>query len=110
MAADLPARDLAVIGYAHFIGNIRLGELLLCFPNKRNLRNCINAVGIALGVAADRKPEGASAGDSPLFHRDGSETWKSDYIADGENVFLGGTKIRVYRDASAVVSRNIRRL
>src|ERR1700719_2917664 len=110
MTADLAARNLAVIGHAHFVGNVGLGELLLRFPDERNLRNGINAVGIAFGVAAYGKAERACAGDAALFHRHGGQTWKSDHIADGENVFLRGTEIRVYGDSSAVVSGNIRRL
>src|ERR1700693_910758 len=108
MPANLPARDLAVIGHADLIGNIRLGQLLLRFSDKRNLRNRVNAVRIALRIAAHRKPEGPSAGDSPLFHRHRSQTWKSNYVTNGKDVFLRGTEIRVYGDSSPIVRRNTR--
>ena len=42
--ADLPARNLPVIRHSDLIRNVRLRQLLLRLPDKRNLRNGVNPV------------------------------------------------------------------
>src|ERR1700733_11613513 len=46
VAADLAARDLAIVSHAHLVGRIFLGQLLFGLTDKRNLRDGVNAVRI----------------------------------------------------------------
>ena len=43
LAADLSARDFAVIGDTDFIGDVFVGELLFGFANEGNLRDGVDA-------------------------------------------------------------------
>src|ERR1700759_3323716 len=93
VAADLAPGDFAVVGDADFVGNVGFGELLFGFADEGNLRNGVDAVGIAFGIAADREAEGAGGGDAALLHGDGSQAGETDDVANGEDVRLLGTEI-----------------
>src|ERR1035438_10442044 len=56
VAADLPARDLAIIGHAHFVRNVVIGQLLFSLADKRYFRNRVDAVRIGCRVGMHRQP------------------------------------------------------
>ena len=105
VAANLAARDLAIVGHAHFVGHVFVGELLFGLADEADLRDGVNAVGIdswdwrCMRVVA----EGAGGGDAALLHRDRGQAGKADHVADGEDVRHLGAEVLVDGDAAARV-------
>src|SRR5579863_5359758 len=109
MARDLAACNLAIVSYAHFVGNVGVGELLLGLADERNLRNGVNPVRVAVGIGLHLQTESPCGGDAPLFHGNGSQAGKADHVADSEDVRLSSAKIRVNFNSSAIVCLDARR-
>src|SRR6185312_8749993 len=104
VAADLPARDLAVVGYADFVRHIFLGELFFGLADEADLRNGVDAVGIKAGVGEDGfVTEGAGGGDAALLHGDGCERREPDHISGRENIRNLGAEVLVDWNAAALV-------
>src|SRR5580658_203186 len=103
VAANLAARDLAIVRHTHFVGNVLIGELLFGFPDERDFGDGINAVRITGRVRDQLLAESSSRRDAPLLHRNGCQAGKSDYVADGVNVRLRGPIFAINFDAPARV-------
>ena len=69
IAANLAARGLSIVGQAHFVRRVLLGQLFFGLPDERNLGDGVNAVGVGSAVGFDLEPEGARRGDAALLHR-----------------------------------------
>src|SRR5271156_6316640 len=109
MTGDLAPSDLAVVGDTYFVRHIRVGELFFRLSDERNLRNGVDAIRIAGGIAFYVQAKRTARGNAPLFHRYGCETGKTDDVADRENVRLCGAKVGVDLDAPAIVGGQTRR-
>src|SRR5580704_12222910 len=109
MTGDLAARDLAIVRDTYFVGHIRVGELFFRLSDERDLRNGVDAVGIARRIAFYVQAKRTARGDTPWFHRHGRETGKADDVADRENVRLCRTKVGVDLDTPAIVGGQTRR-
>ena len=104
IAANLAARHLAIVGHAHFVGNVLVGQLLFGLADEADLGNGVDAVGIEAGVGGGGVVvEGARGGDASLLHRDRGQRGKADHVADGEDVLDLGLVVLVDGDAAAVV-------
>src|SRR5437016_12878958 len=67
---DLPARDLAIVSDADFVGHVLFGELLLGFSDERDLGNGIDAVRVTRGVRVDGQSDGLGGGYPALLQGD----------------------------------------
>ena len=104
VAADLPARCLAVVGHAHFIRNILVGQLLLGLANKADLGDRVDAVGVEAGVRrCGFVVEGPMCGNPSLFHRDRGQGREANHVAHSVDVLNLGLIVLVDRDAAAIV-------
>ena len=56
VAADLAARDLAIIRDADFVGHVFVGELLFGFADKRNFGDGVNSVRISRRIRLHGQP------------------------------------------------------
>src|SRR5438105_2880634 len=108
LATNLAARDLAIISDANFIGHVFIGELFFCFADEGNLRNGVDAVGIAGGIGVHVEIESAAGGDAALLHGNGSEAREADDVADRENVRLRSAIVGVHLDTAAIVGSETR--
>src|SRR5258708_31072006 len=107
--ANLSAGNFAKVSDAHFIGDACVGQLLFRFADERNFRDGVNAVGIVRGIGVNRHAKSICGSDAALLHRNRTEAWESDDVADGKNVRLPGAILGIHRNASTRIcfqSRN----
>src|SRR5579863_9640464 len=101
VAADLAARDFAIVRHSDFVRNILVGELFLGLADERNLRDRVDPVGIIGRIGMHRRSEGPRRGNAALLHRYGSEAREADHIADSVYIGLRRTEIAIYLNAAA---------
>ena len=99
-----PRATLAVVGHAHFVGHIFVGQLLFGLADEADFGNGVDAVGIEAGVGGGGVVvEGAGGGDASLLHGDRGQGGEADHVADGEDVRDLGLVVLVDGDAAAIV-------
>ena len=102
VAANLPACDLAIVGYAHLVGNVLFRKLFLGLADKADLRNRVDAVGIEARVREHRLvPKCTCGGDAPLFHRNGRQGREPDHVSRREYIRHLGPVVLVDRNPAA---------
>ncbi len=110
VAADLPARDLAVIREPDFVGHVLVGQLLLGAPDERDFRDRVDPVRIRARVGAQLETERVGGRQPALFHGDGRQAREPDHVPGRVDVRLRRPVLRVHRDAATLVGRQARRL
>src|SRR5438132_7959271 len=103
VAANLSTSNLPEIGQPEFVRNALVSKLLFGFADERNFRNGVNPIRIIRAVGIRGHTERSGGGDAPLFHGDGAEARKSDYISHGKNMQLLGAVIFIDGDAASRV-------
>src|ERR1043165_2289616 len=86
VADDLASGDLAVLGFAYFIGNTLCCQIFLVAPNRRNFRDRINTIRKKLRRALGWNSKRVTRREPSLLHGGRSERWKADHIADRVDV------------------------
>ncbi len=103
VAANLTARDLAIIGDADLVGHVLIGKLLLGLAGERDFGNRVDAIRIRRRIRMNRLVIRVRRGDAALLHRNGGEAGEADDVAYGENVRLFGAILPVHRNAPAAI-------
>src|SRR5579884_736996 len=101
ISANLPARNLPEIRNPDFVRHSRIRQLLFRLPNKRNLRNGVNPVGIICRVRMNRHPKRFRRRNPPLLHGYRTQARESDHVPHSIDVRLFRPVVRIHGDAPA---------